>query len=141
MERVKALRPQRVWEIGCGTGMLLFRVAPECALYRGTDISVGAELNFVRQQLRHPELHMPHVVLEHKPAHEFGDISKEQKFDLLLMNSVVADLPDLEYLMIVLTGAVETLETGGAIFIGDVRNYSLLEAFHTSVQLYKGPIP
>jgi len=137
VERVKALRPQRVWEIGCGTGMLLFRIAPECALYRGTDISV-AELNFVRQQLRHPELHMPQVVLEHKPAHELGDISKEQKFDLLLMNSVVQYFPDLEYLMIVLTGAVETLETGGAIFIGDVRNYSLLEAFHTSVQLYEG---
>ncbi len=136
VERVKALQPKRVWEIGCGTGMLLFRIAPECALYRGTDISVAA-LNFVRQQLQHPGLHMPQVVLERKAAHEFEDISKQQPFDLLLMNSVVQYFPDLEYLMTVLTGAVETLETGGAIFIGDVRNYSLLEAFHTSVQLYE----
>jgi amino acid adenylation domain-containing protein len=136
VERVKALHPKRVWEIGCGTGMLLFRIAPECALYRGTDISVAA-LNFVRQQLRHPELHMPQVVLERKAAHEFGDISKQQAFDLLLLNSVVQHFPDLEYLMTVLTGAVETLETDGAIFIGDVRNYPLLEAFHTSVQLYE----
>ena len=65
VERVKALQPRRVWEIGCGTGMLLFRIAPECVLYRGTDISV-AELNFVRQQLQRPELHMPQVVLERK---------------------------------------------------------------------------
>ena len=136
VERVKALHPKRVWEIGCGTGMLLFRIAPECALYRGTDISVAA-LNFVRQQLQHPELHMPQVVLERKAAHEFGDISKQQPFDLLLLNSVVQYFPDLEYLMMVLTGAVETLETGGAIFIGDVRNYQLLEAFHTSAQLYE----
>jgi amino acid adenylation domain-containing protein len=135
VERVKALHPKRVWEIGCGTGMLLFRIAAECALYRGTDISVAA-LNFVRQQLRHPELHMPQVVLERKAAHEFGDISKQQPFDLLLMNSVVQYFPDLEYLMTVLTSAVETLETGGAIFIGDVRSYPLLEAFHTSAQLY-----
>ena len=65
--------------------MLLFRIAPECALYRGTDISVAA-LNFVRQQLQHPELHMPQVVLEPKAAHEFGDISKQQPFDLLVLN-------------------------------------------------------
>ncbi len=136
VKRVKALQPKRVWEIGCGTGMLLFRIAPECAFYRGTDISVAA-LNFLRQQLQRPELHMPHVVLERKAAHEFGDISKLQPFDLLLMNSVVQHFPDLEYLMTVLAGAVETLETGGAIFIGDVRNYSLLEAFHTSAQLYE----
>jgi amino acid adenylation domain-containing protein len=137
VERVGALHPKRVWEIGCGTGMLLFRIAPECAFYRGTDISVAA-LNFVRQQLQHPDLQMPHVVLERKAAHEFGDIGKQQSFDLLLMNSVVQHFPDLEYLMTVLTGAVETLETGGAIFIGDVRNYSLLEAFHTSAQLHEG---
>ena len=68
VERVKALQPRRVWEIGCGTGMLLFRIAPECVLYRGTNIS-GAELNFVRQQLQSPDLHMPQVVLEHKAAH------------------------------------------------------------------------
>jgi amino acid adenylation domain-containing protein len=134
VERVKALQPKRVWEIGCGTGMLLFRIAPECTLYRGTDISV-ALLNFVSQQLQHPELHMPQVVLEHKAAHEFEDIGKQPPFDLVLMNSVVQHFPDLEYLMVVLTGAVETLETDGTIFIGDVRSYPLLEAFHTSAQL------
>jgi amino acid adenylation domain-containing protein len=137
-ERVKALQPKRVWEIGCGTGMLLFRIGPDSALYRGTDISEAA-LNFVRQQLQHPELHMPHVVLERKAAHEFEDLSRQQPFDLLLMNSVVQYFPDLEYLSKVLAGAVETLETGGAIFIGDVRSYPLLEAFHTSVQLYEVP--
>jgi amino acid adenylation domain-containing protein len=133
VDRVKALQPKRVWEIGCGTGMLLFRIAPECTLYRGTDISV-ASLNFVSQQLQHPELRMPQVVLERKAAHEFEDIGKQSPFDLVLMNSVVQHFPDLEYLMVVLTGAVETLEDG-TIFIGDVRSYPLLEAFHTSAQL------
>jgi amino acid adenylation domain-containing protein len=137
VERVKALQPRRVWEIGCGTGMLLFRIAPECILYRGTDIS-AAELNFVRRQLQRPELHMPQVVLECKGAHEFGD-TKQEAFDLVLMNSVIQHFPDLDYLMTVITGAVESVETNGAIFIGDVRNYRLLETFHTSVELYKAP--
>jgi microcystin synthetase protein McyA len=138
VERVKALEPKRVWEIGCGTGMLLFRIAPECVLYRGTDISV-AELNFVRRQLQRPELHMPQVVLECKGAHEFGDIIKQEPFDLVLMNSVIQHFPDLEYLMTVITGAVEAVETSGAVFIGDVRNYRLLETFHSGVQLYQAP--
>ena len=136
VERVKALQPRRVWEIGCGTGMLLFRIAPECVLYRATDIS-AAELNFVRQQLQRPELHMPQVVLECKGAHEFGDASGQEPFDLVLMNSVVQHFPDLEYLMTVINGAVERVKTSGAVFIGDVRSYRLLEALHAAVELYQ----
>ena len=138
VERVKALQPGRIWEIGCGTGMLLFRIAPECALYRGTDISAVA-LNFVGRQLQRPELHMPQVVLEYKGAHEFGDTGKHEPFDLVLMNSVIQHFPDIEYLMAVITGAVKSVEAGGAVFIGDVRSYRLLEAFHTGVQLYQSP--
>ncbi|HEY6348111.1 MAG TPA: amino acid adenylation domain-containing protein [Candidatus Angelobacter sp.] len=133
-ERIVALRPRRVWEIGCGTGLLLFRIAPECALYSGTDISV-AELDFLRQQLRRPELRMPQIVLECQAAHELAAPGRQEPFDLVVMNSVVQHFPDLEYLMTVLTGAVQVLQPGGAIFIGDIRGYPLLETFHTSVQL------
>ena len=70
VERIKALRPKSVWEIGCGTGLLLFRVAPGSERYYGTDISQTA-LEFLERQLRRPELRLPHVKLEHKAAHEF----------------------------------------------------------------------
>jgi len=33
VDRIKALRPKSVWEIGCGTGLLLFRVAPGTERY------------------------------------------------------------------------------------------------------------
>lgn len=137
-ERVAALQPKRVWEIGCGTGMLLFRIAPQCELYQGTDIS-AVELDFVRQQLLHPELHMPQVVLECKAAHELEAIGQQERFDLVVINSVVQHFPDLEYLLTVLRGAVESLRPGGSVFIGDLRSYPLLETFHTSVQLYQAP--
>jgi hypothetical protein len=115
--------------------MLLFRIAPECVLYRGTDISEMG-LNFVRRQLQRPELHMPQVVLERKGAHEFGYTGKQESFDLVLMNSVIQHFPDLDYLMTVITGAVEAIETSGTVFIGDVPNYRLLETFHTAVELW-----
>ncbi|MGG6267240.1 amino acid adenylation domain-containing protein [Leptolyngbya sp. AN03gr2] len=35
VERILALQPKRVLEIGCGTGLLLFRVAPQCLEYVG----------------------------------------------------------------------------------------------------------
>jgi acyl carrier protein len=37
----------------------------------------------------------------------------------------------------VLAGAVRLLQPGGVIYVGDVRNYTLLEAYHASVQLYQ----
>src|SRR5262249_33559077 len=45
--------------------------------------------------------------------------------------------PDLDYLLKVLSEAVRVTREGGHIFIGDVRNLPLLEAYHASVQLYK----
>ena len=42
VERILALSPKRVLEIGCGTGLLLFRVAPACDRYVGVDLAQHA---------------------------------------------------------------------------------------------------
>src|SRR5581483_11111976 len=42
VQRVLALRPERVLEIGCGTGLLLGRLAPFTKHYVGTDFSQAA---------------------------------------------------------------------------------------------------
>ncbi len=38
---VRAARPRRVLEIGCGTGLLLAQLAPGCEQYCGTDVLAG----------------------------------------------------------------------------------------------------
>ncbi len=43
------MRP-RILEIGCGTGMLLFRLAPHCEQYVGVDFSASA-LAYIQSQL------------------------------------------------------------------------------------------
>ena len=50
VERILSLRPQNVLEIGCGTGLLLFRLAPHCARYLATDFSPIA-LDYIQQTL------------------------------------------------------------------------------------------
>src|SRR6185437_16083489 len=42
IERIAALRPEQLMEIGCGSGLLLQHLAPMCRVYRGTDISKWA---------------------------------------------------------------------------------------------------
>ena len=39
VERILALHPRRVLEVGCGSGLLLHRIAPRCARYDGLDFS------------------------------------------------------------------------------------------------------
>jgi amino acid adenylation domain-containing protein len=134
VERIKALNPRSVWEIGCGTGLLLFRVAPVTERYYGTDISRTA-LGFLEQQLQRPESRLPHVKLERKAAHEFDREATRGQFDAVVLNSVIQYFPDVDYFMKVLEGAVGSVRPGGTVFVGDVRSLPLLEAFHASVEM------
>ncbi|HEY2495737.1 MAG TPA: amino acid adenylation domain-containing protein [Candidatus Angelobacter sp.] len=138
VQRILSLEPKRVWEIGCGTGLLLFRIAPICVYYRGTDVS-RAVLDFLEQQIHHSELNLPAIELDCKAAHEFDVPEEREKFDAVVLNSVVQYFPAVQYLMTVLTGAMESLPPGGKIFIGDVRSFPLLETFHTSVEFFQSP--
>ncbi len=132
VERILTLQPQRVLEIGCGTGLLLFRLAPHCSQYWGTDFS-QVSLDYIRQQLVQA---LPQVTLLHKMANDFQGVEAEA-FDAVILNSVVQYFPSIDYLMQVLEGAVEAIAPGGFIFLGDVRSLPLLQTFHASVQLYQ----
>src|SRR5262249_33902763 len=57
-----------------------------------------------------------------------------QTFDTVVLNSVVQYFPSVEYLVDLLRGILRLVEPGGRIFVGDVRNRDLLEAFHTAVE-------
>jgi amino acid adenylation domain-containing protein len=132
--RVLALKPQRVLEIGCGTGLLLARIAPYCEHYTGTDFSEIA-LHHTRQMCQQLDL-LGHVTLRKAFADDFSGFEANQ-FDTILLNSVIQSFPEISYLERVIAGALRVLKPGGFIFLGDVRHYNLLETFHTSVQLYQ----
>ena len=70
VDRILSLQPRRVLEIGCGTGLLLFRLAPHCTQYWATDFSQKA-LHYVQQRLTRPELERPQVALFQRTADDF----------------------------------------------------------------------
>jgi amino acid adenylation domain-containing protein len=134
VERILALRPRCVLEIGCGTGLLLFPIAPATSKYWATDFS-RVSLDLVRQQIDGGGGEgLAHVRLLERMADDFRDI-EPGGFQLVILNSVIQYFPDAEYLLRVLEGAVKALSPGGHIFLGDVRNLRLLEALHTSIHL------
>ncbi|MEG4071718.1 amino acid adenylation domain-containing protein [Microcoleus sp. Pol14C2] len=131
--QILALQPSRVLEIGCGTGLLLFQIAPRCTQYCGTDFS-PISLNYIQQHLANQQL--ANVTLLQKMATDFEGV-ETAAFDAVILNSVVQYFPNIDYLVQVLEGAVKATAPGGFIFIGDVRSLPLLAAFHASVQLYQ----
>ena len=125
----------RVLEIGCGTGMLLFRIAPRCSVYQATDLS-AVSLGGVHSRLAARGLSQ--VVLEQRAADDWTGIAPTS-FDAVIINSVTQHFPSAEYLRRVVEGAVHAVSPGGFVFVGDIRSLPLLRAFHASVQLAQAP--
>jgi amino acid adenylation domain-containing protein len=134
VDRIMALQPRRVLEIGAGSGLVLSQIAPHCEHYVGTDMSAAAVTNLAGslEQLQIPW--RDRVQLLTQPAHVTEGLPQGY-FDTIILNSVVQYFPNGGYLTDVIDNAVELLAPGGALFIGDVRNHTLQGAFQTAVAL------
>jgi SAM-dependent methyltransferase/non-ribosomal peptide synthetase component F len=122
-----------VLEIGCGTGLLLSRIAPHCAEYHGTDMSATA-VRQLRETVVAPRPDLANVELHVLPAHDLSAFGPG-RFDTVVINSVVQYFPDPGYLREVIAGALRVVADGGAVFIGDVRALQLFDTFHADVEL------
>lgn len=134
VERIKALQPKKVLEIGCGVGLVLQHLAPRCKAYTGTDLSASA-LDRLRRWMGGRE-DFQHVELLHRSATELQEL-QSGSFDTVVLNSVVQYFPNIDYLTTVLQEAVRLLGPGGRVFLGDIRHLGLLPMFHSAVQLSK----
>jgi amino acid adenylation domain-containing protein len=141
VERIGSLAPRRIWEIGCGTGLLLSRLAPQAESYLGTDFSAAA-LDRLRRMIERND-NLSNVSLLHRAADDAAGITGP--FDVIILNSVIQYFPGVDYLLGVLDAAVQRLAPGGRIFVGDVRSLPSLELFHSAVELHRAaddsPVP
>ncbi|OLL72720.1 Siderophore biosynthesis non-ribosomal peptide synthetase [Pseudonocardia sp. Ae168_Ps1] len=138
VDRIRALGPGRVLELGVGNGLLLAELAggAGCPRYVGTDLSAEAVAALDRWVQGRPELRDV-VELHAAAAHELDDLTGP--FDTIVINSVVQYFPGPEYLTDVLHRAAALLAPGGALFVGDVRHAGLLRTFRAGVLGARNP--
>jgi amino acid adenylation domain-containing protein len=108
----------RVLEIGCASGLSMYRLAPLVELYWGTDLSSV----IIEKNLRRLEREgIGNIRLSVLAAHEIHRLAG-QSFDLIILNSVIQHFHGHNYLESVIRKAIDLLADKGRIFIGDVMD-------------------
>ena len=134
VDRILSLKPRKVLEIGCGTGMFVARVAPHCTAYVALDPAPNGLANIRALQAKMPEI--AHVVLHERFADQIDDF-EPGSFDTIIINSVIQLFPDFAYFRTVVEKMLRLVAPGGRIFIGDCVNLAMLETLQTSLQLFR----
>jgi amino acid adenylation domain-containing protein len=121
--------PGAVLDLGCGTGMPLFKVAPHCDRYIGLDPS-GLTIANVAAAVR--DAGLEHVQVQVGVATDVEHFAG-QDFDLVVCNSVTQYFPGIDYQSRLLQSARNAVGDGGRVVFGDVRDLSLQKEFHSAV--------
>ena len=132
VDRIASLKPRRLLEIGCGSGLLLERLAPRCERYVGTDFSQRVIEDLDRWLKATGRF--DNVELVCREARELDGLGR---FDTVVLNSVAQYFPGVDHFMDVVRAACSLVEPGGQVFLGDLRNLALLRPFRAGVQAYR----
>ena len=125
------LRPQaRVLEIGSGSGLLLWEIAPRVARSVGLDPSA---LTQERNRARAAELGLGNVELPVGFAHEI-ETWPGGGFDLVILASTAQFFPGPLYLERIVSQALRLLAPGGALLIADVPDARRQEELRRTVE-------
>ena len=117
VEHIRALRPQRLLEIGCGAGALLRELLPACGRYVATDFSPVA-INRLRSEFAGKS----GLTLLAREATDFRGF-QDGSFDAVVIDSVLRHLPGLPTADEVIRRAVSALAVGGTLIITGIPRH------------------
>jgi amino acid adenylation domain-containing protein len=127
-----------VTELGCGNGMLLFRIAPALpGKYIGTDISTAA-LEYVEKLKHLPKFEAADITTASIAAHETLTITDKRSNTVVLCNGVTMYFPSAEYLCQCIEEAAEATAEGGIVIFGDIQSKRHLDLLHRDVAVFQG---
>ncbi len=123
----------RVLEVGCASGITMFRIAPHVGFYYGTDLS-DVIIRKNRQIVEEKQL--GNIKLASLAAHEMDQMD-EGDFDLIIINSVIQCFNGHNYLRRVLRQLIHLIGDKGVLFIGDVMDLDSKEALLDDLRAFK----
>ncbi len=119
-------KKHKVLEVGCGSGILMERLFSQVNEYVGIDIS---DKILEQLKLRALEKKYTNVKFEKMSAGEINVLSP-QKFDVIIVNSVIQYFPSIRYLKDFLHNCVDLLTDNGVLLLGDIRDKELKSAYY-----------
>lgn len=128
VDQILTLKPRKLLEVGVGTGLLFYRYVDVCEEVYVADISKAALMG-IEEAIAGKGYEK--VTFCHGSV-ETLDIPQECKFDTIVINSVIQYFPSLKYLKNTIEKLLEWLTDDGQIFIGDIRNFALLDSHNTA---------
>ncbi|MBV9209441.1 MAG: amino acid adenylation domain-containing protein, partial [Acidobacteria bacterium] len=120
---------KRVLEIGSGSGLIMFELAPQVEKYVGLDPS---PLTQEKNRARVEQLGLENVKLLTAFAHQLDELEAES-FDLIIISSTAQFFPGASYFKKVLQKSLRLLATGGSILVGDLMDARRREEFLESL--------
>ena len=109
-----------VLEIGCGNGLIFNRIVSKIKNYTGIDNSYYAIESIKKSSTF--ESNKNKIMLHHCDASEIKNID-ENKYDLIILNSVIQYFPSTEYLLDLISSLQQKVKPSTVIAIGDVRSF------------------
>ncbi|MFI7122031.1 methyltransferase [Amycolatopsis sp. NPDC049868] len=124
--------PRRLLELGCGTGLLLRHLHGHIGCYVGADVSRYAVDRIRAASLPHTQAVIAgaHGIASQQVKRAMAEtMGIGKRPDCVLINGVVQCFPGTEYLAAVLSDAIDLVEVGGRVILGDLRNLSLRKEY------------
>ncbi|MCU0288412.1 MAG: condensation domain-containing protein, partial [Acidobacteria bacterium] len=131
---IPILHPRmKVLEIGCASGISMYRIAGRVGSYYGTDLS-AAVIDQGKKKLI--QLGIQNIKLSCLEAHDIDRLG-ENDFDLIIINSVIQCFHGYNYLRRVIEKGIKLLSENGYIFIGDVMDLDKKKAMVQELMEFK----
>ncbi|HEX5601554.1 MAG TPA: AMP-binding protein, partial [Pyrinomonadaceae bacterium] len=122
---------RRVLEIGCGSGLIMFELAPHAGLYVGLDPSEATQTRNLSR------VSGDKIKLATGFADQIDTMFAPGSFDLIVMASTAQFFPGPNYFEAVLEKSLKLLAPGGTILLCDIMDAQRKQEFGESLQEFQ----